>query len=343
VSGDRTEQPTPRRLAEARRRGEVARSRELTAAAGLAAGLAAVAAGGPWVCGALAAMVRGALASAAAPEASPVAQAGEALRRAGRPAALLLLAPALAAGAVAVLQTGGALSLEPLRPKLERLGLAAGLRRLFSADALARAGVGIVKAALAGAIVWGWFRDHARALAQLPRLGLHALPRAAPLGSLALRLALAGLAFGLVDWALARRRHLRGLRMTRDEVRRESKEDEGDPQHRAERRRLHRGLLEAEPVSRATVVVVNPTHVAVALRHRRGEDAAPRVLAKGTGLRAARIRSAARRAGVPIVRDVALARALHRLGEVGAEIPVQLYDAAAAVLVHVHGTEGEAR
>ena len=129
--------------------------------------------------------------------------------------------------------------------------------------------------------------------------------------------------------------------MTRDEVRREQREDEGDPGHRAERRRLHRALLGAGPVSRATVVVVNPTHVAVALRHDPAGEDAPRVVAKGTGLAAARIRSAARRAAVPIVRDVPLARALFRLGEVGEEIPAELYDAAAAVLVHVYGLGGE--
>jgi type III secretion protein U len=127
--------------------------------------------------------------------------------------------------------------------------------------------------------------------------------------------------------------------MTREEVRRESRETEGDPQHRGERRRLHRALLEAGPVSRATVVVVNPTHVAVALLHRRGLDEPPRLLAKGTGESAARIRSAARRAGVPIVRDVPLARALYRLAEAGEEIPPELYDAAAGVLLHVYGRE----
>ncbi len=157
-------------------------------------------------------------------------------------------------------------------------------------------------------------------------------------------LAAALLLLGALDWALVRRRHRRALRMTRDEVRREHKEDEGDPAHRSERRRRHRALLEAGPVSRATVVVVNPTHVAVALRHERGGEDAPRVVAKGTGLAAARIRSEARRAGVPVVRDVPLARALHRLAEVGDEIPEELYEAAAAVLAHLYAApEGPAR
>ena len=89
------------------------------------------------------------------------------------------------------------------------------------------------------------------------------------------------------------------------------------------------------------MVVVNPTHLAVALRHDRSSDDAPRVVAKGAGLAAARIRSAARRAGVPIVRDVPLARALHRLAEIGDEIPEELYAAAAAVLAHLYAAAPE--
>jgi flagellar biosynthesis protein FlhB len=87
--------------------------------------------------------------------------------------------------------------------------------------------------------------------------------------------------------------------------------------------------------------VVNPTHLAVALHHHRGSGEAPRVLAKAAGVAAAQLRSRARRAGVPIVRDPPLARALHRLTEVGDEIPEELYDAAAAVLVHLHGPSAE--
>jgi type III secretion protein U len=146
---------------------------------------------------------------------------------------------------------------------------------------------------------------------------------------------------GVFDLLVARRRLRRQLRMTREEVARERRDDEGDPRHKAERRRLHRAVLAAGPVCRAACVIVNPTRIAVALEHTRGSDDAPIVLAKGIGDAAARLRAQARRAGVPIVRDVALARALYRLAEVGDAIPEELYDAAAAVLVHVHGLAQE--
>jgi type III secretion protein U len=339
VSGNRTEEPTPRRLREARRRGDVARSAELSGAAALAAGLAALALAGPGIGSALFRLVRGGLLAAASGAADPVAV----LRDAAAAVLRLALAPAAAAlvagAACAALQAGSGFAPEALRPRLERIDPLRGLRRLADPSQLARAGLGVAKAAVLVAVLAAWLRDHAAPLAQLPRAETAALLRAAPaiLGLLS-RLAAAFLAFGAVDWALARSRHRRSLRMTRDEVRREHKEDEGDPEHRAERRRRHRALLEAGPISRATVVVVNPTHVAVALRHDRGGEEAPRVVAKGAGLAALRIRSSARRAAVPIVRDVPLARALYRLAEVGDEIPEDLYEAAAAILAHLYAT-----
>jgi len=317
----------------------VARSGELTGAAALAAGLATLAAVGPRASGELLGIVRAALLTAAAGEVAPHAllcDSALALARVGAP---FLLTPAVVAGSVAALQSGGFVGLGPLLPRLERIDPVAGLRRLASAGAALRAALGLAKGALVGALLWGWLSAHARGLVQLPALRAHALWRSVPLEPLALRLALAALAFGALDLWAARRRHRRSLMMTRDEVRRESREDDGNPQHRAERRRLHQALIEAGPVSKATVVVVNPTHVAVALLHRRDQDGPPRVLAKGTGDEATRIRSAARRAGVPIVRDVALARALFRLAGTGEQIPAELYEAAAAVLVHLYHRE----
>ncbi len=340
MSGSRTERPTPRRLAEARRRGEVAVSRELTGAVSLLAGLAALAACGPWWFGALASEVRGGLLAALRADRAQggalLSAAVTVLRLSALPA-LAALAAAVAAGA---LQTGGLVTLAQLAPKLERLDPFRGLARLLSPARLAALGLGLLKAALVVAVVLHGWRATAATLAQLPRAGSPGGTLAAMLWPLAWRLAGVLLLLGGADLLLVRWRHRRQLRMSRDELRREAREEEGDPRHKAERRRVHRALAEAAPVARATCLVVNPTHVAVALHHQRGSGQAPRVLAKGTGEAAARLRSQARRAGVPIVRDPPLARALHRLAEVGDEIPEELYDAAAAVLAHLHGTRG---
>jgi type III secretion protein U len=337
MSGGRTERPTPKRLAEARRRGEVAVSRELTGAAGLVAGLALVAASTPWWFSGLAGVVRGGLAAALRadqPPASALQAAGLAVLRFSAPPLLAALAVALLIG---LLQTGGLLSAAPLAPRLERLDPVRGLGRVFSGARLATLGLGLLKAALVLALAVASWRAAAASLSQLPRSVAPERAVAALLGPLAARLAVLLLGFGLLDLLLVRWRHLRRLRMSREEVRREHREQEGDPARRAERRSAHRALAEAAPVARATCLVVNPTHVAVALQHQRGGGEAPRVLAKGTGAAAARLRAQARRAGVPVVRDPPLARALYRLAEVGEEIPEELYDAAAAVLAHLHG------
>jgi type III secretion protein U len=339
VSGDKTEQPTPKRLREARRRGEVAVSRELTSAAALAGGLAALAVTGPRLAGSLARGLEVAMASPAADLDAPGA-----LRAAAWSVLTLALPPLVAAAAAAALagalQTRFNLAPAALAPRLDRVDPFRGLRRLLSPAQLVSSVVGLGKAAVLAAVAVGWLRASAGPLAALARAEPGALWAAAPLlAGLAWRLAGAAVVLGLVELALARRRHLRALRMTRDEIRREHKEDEGDPSHRAERRRRHRALLEAGPVARATVVLVNPTHVAVALRHDRAEGGAPVVVAKGAGRAAAAIRSAARRAAVPIVRDVPLARALHRLAELGDEIPEELYEAAAAVLARLYGLD----
>lgn len=337
MSGARTERPTPKRLAEARRRGEVAVSHELTGAVALLAGLAVLAACAPWWFAALAGEVRNGLLIAIGAERPPAAAltaAALAVLRLSAPPALAAAAAAVAAG---LLQTGGLFTLAPLSPRWERLDPIRGLGRIFSGARLASLGLGLVKAALAVAMVLSGWRATAATLAQLPRSEAPGRAYAPLLWPLAWRLALLLVLFGALDLLLVRWRHQRQLRMSRDEVRREAREEEGDPRHRSERRQLHRALAEAAPVARATCLVVNPTHVAVALHHRRGGGEAPRVLAKGTGAAAARLRAQARRAGVPILRDPPLARALHRLAEVGDEIPEELYDAAAALLAHLHG------
>jgi len=129
--------------------------------------------------------------------------------------------------------------------------------------------------------------------------------------------------------------------MSHDEVRRESKEAEGDPAHRAERTRLHRELAEQRMVAdvrRADLVVVNPEHIAVALRYDKDGEGAPVVVARGERLLAERIKAVAREAGVPIFRNVSLARSLRGLEE-GAEIPVALYEAIAELFRAVYALE----
>jgi flagellar biosynthesis protein FlhB len=336
-----TEEPTPRRLAEARRRGEIAFSRELGSAAALAAAVGVLAVDAP------AAAARWVEATRASLGAAVVGTAGAgALLPAAGAVALRMVAPPLGAAVLAALVLGFAqtrgLLLAPVRVDLRRLG---GWRRLFSAEAARGAALSLLKVALVGAVAWLTLRPVLGSVIALvgapPARLLAALGALA--GRLAVRLALAGLAFGAVDYLLVARRHRRSLRMTREEVKRDYKEAEGDPAHRGERQRLHRELLEQrmiDDVRRADFVVVNPDHIAVALRYDPEGDAAPVVVAKGERLVAERIKQIAREAGVPIFRDVGLARSLVELAE-GGEIPAALYEAVAEILRVVQGAGRE--
>jgi flagellar biosynthesis protein FlhB len=333
--GEPTEQPTARRLAEARRRGQVAHSRELSSAIALLAVVAVVSWGAPAAVARLLSLFRFTLgASLKAPAVSPT------VARAADVAFALALAPLLVALAVTVLaaalQTGGLWSWSAMTPEASRLSPLAGLRRVFSPRTLVEAGRGLLKLAVVAALV---ISGLATPLRQLPALvGAPPVRIMGALGfwtrALGARVAVALLALALLDAVLVARRHRRALMMTRDEVKRELKETEGDPRHKAERQRLHRQLAEQrmlDDVRKAAFVVVNPEHIAVAVRYDREADEAPVVVAKGERLLAEQIKQAARDAGVPIYRDVSLARTLNGVAE-GEEIPEALYQAVAEVL-----------
>jgi flagellar biosynthesis protein FlhB len=339
ASDGATEDPTPRRLDEARRRGEVAFSRELSSSAGLLAAVAVMAWDAPTLVARAVAVMRTSLGAA-------VSGGGvsAALELAGA-LALRMLAPALGAVllvglAVGLAQTRG-LVLAPVRVDLGRLVSAAAWRRLFDGRAALACAQGLLKVVLVGVVAGLVLRPVLGALVVLT--GAPAARLLATLGALtgrlAVRLAAVALALGALDALLVARRHRRRLRMTRQEVKREDKEAEGDPAHRGERQRLHREIVEQrmiDEVRKAAFVVVNPEHIAVALRYDPEGDAAPVVVAKGERLVAERIKQIAREAGVPIFRDVGLARSLAELAE-GGEIPAALYEAIAEILRVVQG------
>ena len=333
---DRTEEPTPKRLRKAQEEGQS----PLSAFASQSVAFVSVVAIAPAAIAALSSRATADLRAA-------IARAGEAsveLRL--DPTALaetvvLLAAPILIAAAAAsaagsLVQTGGIIATGRLAPRLDKLDPIEGLRQLVSAQRL----VAVLRAAVfAAAVVWiarGALEEAAPALAR----SAGRIDAAATLGSaialdVARRAALVGLVLGVVDVVVTRRSWRRKLMMTKGEVKREHRESEGDPQLKAARDRAHHEMLAAATIAnvkRASVVVVNPTHVACALRYEEDDgDEAPVVVASGQGELAARIVEAARQWGVPVLRDVPLARALVEL-EVGTEIPEPLYEAVAEVL-----------
>ncbi len=335
---EKTEDPTPRKLREARRRGEVPRSRDLGTATTVLAVSAAFMATGASMRDTLRALVDSSLRAATAPGGPPAVRGAlEAAFAQGLHAALPVVLTALAAGtAVAFLQVGPLLTAQPVQPKPERLDPLKGLRNLLRPRQLVELAKTLLKLLLIGALTIAVLRESVRGVAGLS--GRDAAAALEGTGALVLRLFVrvgaALLALGVVDLLYQRWRHARDQRMTKDEVKRELKDADGDPQAKQARDRAYREIVEhdaVEAVRRADVLVVNPTHLAVALRYDAEDDEAPEVVAKGSDHLARRMIQAAEEAGVPVMRDVPLARALHGLSR-GEEIPERLYDAVAIVL-----------
>jgi type III secretion protein U len=341
---DPTEEATPRRLRKAREEGDSGASAYGAQAVAFLVAVAVV----PVAVHALASHAASELRStlAAVATGDPGALRLDATSIASSVVALAapVLVAAGVAGAVAhVVQTGGVVASNRLKPKLERLNPFAGLRNLVSPTRL----FAVVRALVAGLVVgwlaWRGLADHVVDLSHLAgRPAWIPVVVAEVAGGVAWRAALVGVALGVVDIVVTRGAWRRRLRMSKDEVRREHKDAEGDPQTKAARERAYQELLAQATIANvrtATVVVVNPTHLATALRYDEKEgDEAPVVVASGEGDLAQRILQAAEQYGVPVVRDVPLARALVEL-QPGEVIPEALYEAVAEVLRELAGTK----
>jgi flagellar biosynthetic protein FlhB len=342
-SAARSEEPTPLRLAEARRQGEVAVSPDLTGAAVVFAVLVVMAIGAKAGLGQLVVYLRASLLQAAQGTTRPAV----ALAAGGKQGLALLALPLGLACAITVavglVQTGGLFA-----PKAARFGLrrvVPSLRRIIDAGALVGLAKGLGGALVLLGVAYATLAPLVRPVASLTGASAgQVLAAAGTMGArLGWRMTVALLALGALDLLWRRARHGQSLRMTRDEVERERKQHEGDPQRKVERRRLHRAALEeggSDTLGQADFVVTG-FRVAIALAYR-GGPAAPVVVARGERLVAARLGEAARSRRLPIFADVALAQALLGVA-VGEEIPVATHGPVAGIVKVVLEQRGEAR
>jgi flagellar biosynthesis protein FlhB len=341
--GERTEQPTGKRLGEARDKGQVARTPE----AGPAVMVLAAAGFLTWAAPAWYVSFQGLLAMTLSEmRATPwtPAHAEEfGLRLLAYYAALAappILTMAAAGVAVGFAQVGFVWTSHPLTPNWDKLSPITGFRRLFGSHALVELAKAPLKLAILGtvtyftvrpavlALMWGAGQSTTSTLATVAELVV----------TLLWRLGLAQAALSVADYGYQRWSLGRQLRMTREEVKEEMRQTEGDPAIRARFRALHRQYAMRrmmQDVATADVVVTNPTHLAVALKYDPARASAPRVVAKGARLVAERIRDKAREAGVPITENKPLAQALYKTVPVGGEIPTALYRAVAEILAYV--------
>lgn len=350
---DRTERATPKRKAEARRKGQVALSRDAAAAAAILGSIGLL----YWMTmpgiGALTSVVQQWLVLSTdevARRALTLDHLHLLLRRIGIDV-LLLLAPFMAGIAVVgiganLAQTGllwrrDALTLDPTR-----LNPVSGLSRLFSVRSLAESLKALLKIAAIGGTGFLAVRHELGQFPELTQYELQGLLLAVGWITLkaALLMACAAAVVGVLDYAYQRYEWERSLRMTKEEVKQEMRESEGDPILRsrvraAQKEMARRRMMTAVPT--ADVVVTNPTELAVALQYKPDRMAAPVVVAKGAGFVAARIREIARQHGIPIVENKPVARTLFKLVEIGREVPADLYKAVAEILAFVYRVRGK--
>ena len=334
---ERTEKPTPKRIRELRKKNTVLRSPELAAGVGLLV-LVGIS---PLILSAIINSMRSTMILA-------LSQAGTAklddarnlfinsgmdIARAVAPWIAVVMA---ATAATNFLIAKGKPNIYAIKPKFDSLNPRNGIKRVFGTQGLTEAGKGLLK--LTAISVLSWFLI-VPVVPELMSGSVEGWMQA--LGQAALRLlwasAAVALLVGVIDLLINRKRYNKQSRMSKNEVKQEAKSEDGDPLLRAMRRARAQQLSRArmiEDVSTASVVLTNPTHIAIALKYEAG-DPAPKVVARGAGVIAERIKAKASEAGVPIRQDIPLARALFKACRVGDLIPAELYQAVAVILAAI--------
>lgn len=337
---EKTDFVSQRRVDQAWEEGRIPMGKEAPSVVALLAGLAALSAVGPRLFASLVHLV-------ADNTGKEQASIRELWRSCLEPVGLGLVVIAVAATAalaVTVAQTRGRFWAELALPNVERLSQGR-LTRFMSSEFWVELATMTGKVLVVAGIAYLTVKDDLLSLSRL----FSATPAAqltatfGPMTTLTLRAVMALAVFAAIELGLTHYRFREKMKMTREEAKREAKEDEGDPmlkQRRKKRaRELSKGRIAAE-VPRADAIVVNPTHIAIAIRYRKNEGGSPRVIAKGKGQAAENIRELAREHGIPIVQDIPLARLLYKKVKVGKAVPAETFKAVAAILAFVYRVTG---
>ncbi|MDA8088464.1 MAG: EscU/YscU/HrcU family type III secretion system export apparatus switch protein [Nitrospiraceae bacterium] len=332
---ERTEQATPRKRQQAREKGQVARSRELGPMAATAGVIAVFYFAGPSMIYKLSTMTGKFLSLSYGTE--PIAVTKQAAI-----GMFYILIPFLGLAFVLALGTGfaqGGLIIKPLGFEMEKLNPISGIQRLFSLNGFIELGKSLFKFMLGGAVLYAFIEKAFKVLPATQAMGMGALQKTA--FSFVSKAVLDAFGIFLViafaDYAVEKFKFERSLRMSKEEIKQEYRESEGDPVIKSRIKSLRREAARKrmmQEVPKATVVITNPTHLAVALLYDRESTPAPKIIAKGAGHIAARIKEIAAEHGVPIVEDKPVARALFKQ-DVNSYIPEELYKVVAKIIAYV--------
>jgi flagellar biosynthesis protein FlhB len=338
--GEKTEKPTPQRLKKARKEGQIPRTQELGTWLGAAAASVLL----PMLVGNAFDGIGRLFVRVGSVTAHPDTEALSSLFGAALSTFLTALLPMaltlmVVGTAAAAAQGGVAVSTKPMKPTLKKLNPFPGIKKMFGTQGVWEAAKALIKTAALLTVV---------VLTSSRAQGLVSASGALPLSAVAATftdsavlmfrvVAVTGLVIAVADYLVVRTKTMKQLKMSKYEIEQEHKQSEGDPHVKAQRRStalaMSRNRMMSE-VATADVLLVNPTHVAVALRYE-ADRGAPRVVAKGADEVAAKLRERAAEARVPMVQDIPLARALHASCELGQEVPAQLFTAVARVLAFV--------
>jgi type III secretion protein U len=338
VSDEKTEEPTSKKLRDARQKGQTAQSKDIASTAGLAAVFAYFFA--KWasmqqsmtdLVGAPALFYDQPFAAAAA---GVLGLCGQVLMEVCLP---IVFVAVLAGAAATFFQVGPLLALEQVKPDPKKLNPFDKLKQMFSIKNIVELLKSLVKVIVLCWAVWHVLAQSMEALVRSPRLGLDGVLAVlrAVMASLAIWVLAGYSLLAAVDWWFQRRQFRKQLMMSKEEVKREYKESEGDPHVKGHRKQLHKEMVLGDApakAKKATVLVTNPTHKAIALYYEPGETKLPIILAKGEGYVAQRMIEAAEEAGVPIMRNIPLARALFAEGKTDDYIPAEFIEPVAEVL-----------
>ena len=348
---ERTEKATPRRIREAREKGQVARSQDFSAVIVMLCGVAALVALGP----AMSRELRGLLTWTLSDSAKFVIDPGTAqgfLVKVGwvfvKATAPIILALTVIAFGSSYLQVGNVFSTSALEPKFDKLNFVTGAKNLLTLKSLVALARDVFKLTLISLIAYHAIKKEVPTLVTFPQMSAGEIGTSMISISvrIALKILLALLVLAALDFAYQRFDYMRGLRMSRQDMKEEFKMTEGDPLTKGRIRSIQREQARRrmmQDVPKADVVITNPTQLAVALKYDADKMDAPTVIAKGERLVAQAIKKIAQEAGIPIIENKPLAQALFKTVEIGMQVPGHLYRTVAEVLAYVYGLNGKSR
>lgn len=355
---DKTEEPTAKKISDTRKKGSVARSQELSMAIELLVLFIALKAFGKWAVGKLLEIYRWSLSSALpdyinSERRIPTVASMSTLLSDVYKQMLVVMIPFMAAGFLSALLGTGLqfsfkVSTEPLKPKLDKFNPVNGFKRMFSKQALVNLLISIAKIAIIFFVAYSVIKGHMNEIFILYELDLmQAVSLVVNLVmDVGIRISVVYVILGFLDFFYQKRKFKNDIKMTKQEVKDEYKDTEGDPEIKGRQRQKMREVSQRrmmQQVPKADVVITNPTHIAVAIQYDSEHSEAPRVTAKGEELVAQRIKEVARENNVYIVENKPLARALYTTVDIGAEIPPELYQAVAEVLAVIYNKKHKRR